>query len=93
MTEQTVTYSYTIEDGVVCIVDRDEGGMSVTNGIEHVLNELRARDIDLSLPIIYRDTMGVWDEIIVKDETFVDFQSIGVRDKEKAKEKVRARHP
>lgn len=85
-----VIYSYTIEDDIVCIVDSDEG-LSVTNGIEQVLDELHIARVDLTLPVIYRDTMGIWDQIIVKKGGFHSFRSIGERDKEKAKRKVKER--
>lgn len=52
---------------VILIMDMDLGGMSVTNDIESVIQALRA---DLprppaEFPIIYRDSMQNWDEVIL----------------------------
>lgn len=88
MNQCRVIYSYTIEDSIVCIVDSDQG-MSVTNGIEHVISELRAAGVDLTLPVIYRDSMGVWDEVLIDNGYFRDFRSLGHRDKQKAKQRIK----
>ena len=62
-----------VEDDRVFIVDRDQG-KSVTNDAENVW-----RDIQAQWPgrrLIYRDTMGRWDEIVgsVDDHRFVTVQ-------------------
>ena len=50
------------------IVDQDLGGMSVTNDLENVLN-LVATKVQRSLEdydILYRDSTGTWDMVIVR---------------------------
>lgn len=84
------TYHYTVEDGVVCVVDHDIG-MSVTNNAENVIADL-AEILDLSkLRVIYRDTEGTWDGLLVKDGRFDTFLHLGCRDKEAAKREAVAR--
>jgi hypothetical protein len=54
--------------GILFIEDLDDGGMSVTNAAEHVcdlVHYLRG-----SLRIVYRDTMGRWDELVHQDGVF-----------------------
>lgn len=50
------------------IIDEDLGNMSVTNDMEAVLRETSLQvDEDLSAySIIYRDSTGTWDRILVK---------------------------
>jgi len=53
---------------LIRIIDQDLGGMSVTNDLEAVLREVSLQ-IDAALPeysVIYRDSTGTWDAIIVK---------------------------
>lgn len=54
---------------VIEIVDHNLGSMSVTNDIENVLLEIsEGLDDDNQLSenaVIYRDSMGLWDEIIL----------------------------
>lgn len=86
-------YSYTIEDGVVCIVDHNHnsGGKSVTNDAEAVVADLAAAGVNLDAhPVIYRDSMGVWDQLVVEASKFAGFKSINERDKAAAKKKVLA---
>jgi len=50
------------------IIDEDLGAMSVTNDLEAVLREVSLQ-VDAALPdysIIYRDSTGTWDRIVVK---------------------------
>ena len=49
------------------IIDQDLGGMSVTNDLEAVLNKIAARverPLD-AYDILYRDSTGTWDMVIV----------------------------
>ena len=81
-------YSYTVEDGVVCIIDNDNG-RSVTNDAEAVIQDLVKAGLDLtSLPVIYRDTCGVWDQLAVENQAFCGFRSLHEMNKEAAKVKV-----
>lgn len=82
------SYAYTVEEGVVCIVDTDNG-KSVTNDAEAVIADLAAAGVDVnSNRVIYRDTMGVWDRLEVKGGRFLGFTSINEREKAAAKAKV-----
>ena len=65
---------------MIAIVDHD-GGKSVTNDAENVIADLAA-NFDLSkYPVIYQDTRGIWDEMLI-DRTgrFAGFSSINERD-------------
>ena len=49
------------------IIDQDLGGMSLTNDLEAVLNKIAARverPLD-AYDILYRDSTGTWDMVIV----------------------------
>jgi hypothetical protein len=54
-----------IEDDRVFIVDLDLGNMSVTNDADYVLREINENFPNRRL--IYRDTLGGWDEIKYSD--------------------------
>lgn len=54
------------------IVDLDAGGVSVTNDAEAVWAEVQARSPGNRL--IYRDSMGRWDEIVPLDDGAVTFK-------------------
>lgn len=84
-------YSYELDGNIVCIVDHDHG-RSVTNDVENILADLAADGVDLgSHRVIYRDTLGVWDEIVLKkDGGFKTFKSLNARKLGDAIEKVRA---
>lgn len=63
---------------VLQIEDLDKGGRSVTNDIEEVLKDIQAELIDLSraentdplilgkIAVMYRDSMGAWDEVVIQ---------------------------
>ena len=73
-------YSRAIHGNVIAIVDHDEG-KSVTNDSENVIADLAA-DFDLSqYRVIYRDTRGIWDQMLV-DRTgrFAGFSCLNERD-------------
>ena len=78
------TYTVAAEDGVICIVDADQG-KSVTNDAEGVVADLARRGFDLSLPVIYRDTQGIWDQIVIEKGCFAGFASLGQVSKNAAK--------
>lgn len=82
-------YSHVVECGIVCITDNDNG-KSVTNDVENVLKDLVGFGYDLdNLKVIYRDTMGIWDEIVVKNRLFLEFRNLGERSRLSAMEKVK----
>jgi len=63
--------------GWLRIIDLDIGP-SVTNDVEHVVMSLDALGIDFTRRrLIYRDTTGRWDEIIVRDARFARFRLVG----------------
>lgn len=73
-------YSCTIHGDVIAIFDHNQG-KSVTNDAENVIADLAAR-FDLSrYRVIYRDSLGTWDQLLV-DSTghFAGFSSINERD-------------
>ena len=62
-------YTMTVDERVreIRITDEDLGNMSVTNDLEQVLCDV-ALNVDQSLDsysIVYRDSTGTWDRIIV----------------------------
>lgn len=76
--------SYTVEQGVVCIIDQG-GGRSVTNDAEAVISSLLREGIDPApRHFIYRDTTGQWDELVVRNGRFHSFRLLRMRDKQAA---------
>ncbi|KAA1015946.1 hypothetical protein FVF58_00910 [Paraburkholderia panacisoli] len=83
--EPRSTYSYTIEEEFVCIIDHDRG-RSVTNDAANVIADLVAAGIDVAkYRIIYRDTAGIWDLMCTAGGTFAGFIHLNARTKEEAK--------
>lgn len=90
-------YYYEIRDGVLCIWDLYGPGdtaLTVTNDIESVLKEISGRG-DMCSKVIYRDSTGTWDEIVVDSAMhFLDFRAIHERQLEvalcRARESVHA---
>jgi hypothetical protein len=79
--EPRSVYSRTLYGNVIAIIDHDQG-RSVTNDAENVIADLLAQGFDLSrYLVIYKDTRGIWDQILV-DRTgrFAGFSSINERD-------------
>ena len=73
-------YSYTLHGNVIAIADHG-AGKSVTNDADNVIADLAA-NFDLSkYRVIYQDTRGIWDEMLI-DRTgrFAGFSSINERD-------------
>jgi hypothetical protein len=61
------------EEGIVFIVDTDHGDRpSVTNDAERVVMVLNKQYPGHR--ILYRDTMGHWDELVHKDGNFLGFK-------------------
>ena len=78
--ERRSVYNRTVHGNVIAVIDHDHG-RSVTNDAENVIADLAA-DFDLSrYLVIYRDTRGIWDQLLV-DRTghFAGFSSINERD-------------
>ncbi len=74
-------YSSAVHGNVIAIVDH-EGARSVTNDAENVIDDLTRQGFDLSrCHVIYRDTRGIWDQILVdRTSRFAGFSSINERD-------------
>jgi hypothetical protein len=78
--EPRSVYSRTVHGNVIAIIDHHQG-RSVTNDADNVIVDLAA-DFDLSkYLVIYRDTRGIWDQLLV-DRTgrFAGFSSINERE-------------
>ena len=61
-------------DTCIVIVDLDQGGRSVTNDAERVICDLSAKRGGIEQKkVYYRDSMGRFDELKVKDNTFDGF--------------------
>jgi hypothetical protein len=61
-----------VENQTVFLIDPDNGQISITNNAEQV-----CREINKLYPkhrIIYRDTMGQWDELVHNNGIFIDFK-------------------
>jgi len=81
-------YSRSVHGNVIALIDQD-GPRSVTNDAENVIAALAA-DFDLSqYQVIYRDTRGIWDQLLVNPAgRFAGFSSINVRDLDEALTRV-----
>jgi hypothetical protein len=79
-TEHRAICSYTVHGDVIAIIDHDQG-KNVTNDAESVIADLAAC-FDLSkYRVIYRDTRGIWDQMLVdRTDRFASFTSINERD-------------
>lgn len=76
---------------IITLIDLDQGGATVTNAVESVIADLRYQRFDLTMPVIYRDTRGIWDEIVLQDGRFVGFRSIGAKTRCEALEMIAKR--
>lgn len=68
-------YSVDAVPGFICLTDLNhEGRMSVTNDAENVITDLRIAGFDLAANrVIYRDSDGIWDELLVRKGKFAGF--------------------
>lgn len=71
MVKSTFTYHFTSkgDEIVLVIIDKNEGGMSVTNDMENVIELIVAEtenDEIYNMPIVARDSDGIYDEVIMK---------------------------
>lgn len=58
--------------GIFYIADADDGGMSITNDAENVVAYYN-NYLPPNTKIVYRDTMGNWDELVHENGVFKDF--------------------
>ncbi|MBV9877485.1 MAG: hypothetical protein JO025_22345 [Verrucomicrobia bacterium] len=87
-------FSYTVDQGVIKIVDLNLGSDSVTNDVERVLYKLEQWQPGLiaRCSIMYRDSMGYWDGLEWDGEE-VTFFPIRERDEKAAERKLRQVRP
>lgn len=79
------TYSKTVEDNFICILDHDRG-RSVTNDAENVIADLVAAGFDVdAYHVIYCDTGGTWDWLCTAGGKFTKFKPLHARTKDEAK--------
>jgi hypothetical protein len=88
MNQSRASYSFQIVDSVIAITDHDEG-RSVTNDVENVVADFRYGTDLAGYRMIYRDTMGIWDEILICEGRFAGFRSIGEHDLDKALARIK----
>lgn len=75
-------YTCTIADNVIA----DQGNRSVTNDIDNVVADIKgelANDLS-GHAIIYRDSQGVWDGVMLDESGSVSFYGLEERDQSKA---------
>lgn len=71
-------YSIGMLFDVICVSDLDCGGISVTDNAENVVREIKTLGYDtLRYPILLRDTMGNWHEIVTENGEFKGFKPMG----------------
>lgn len=64
--KHTASYDARLHNGQLVVIDRNRGGMSVTNAMESVIGELGARFPTYPFQkkgLIYQDSDGVWDGV------------------------------
>lgn len=70
------TYTAHVSDTFILVEDQDQG-MSVTNDAENMIADLGTKIPLAGRRVLYRDTEGRWDELLVKDGRFAGFKAIG----------------
>lgn len=86
---RAVFSTFEVGDDVLALVDHDRG-MSITNDAEGVISVLASR-YDLSRRrVIYRDTTGLWDELVHERGRFKVFRVLGLASRDDAVAQVRA---
>jgi hypothetical protein len=78
-------FSYTVDQGILKIVDLSLGANSVTNDAENVLRKIEQRHPGLitDYRIMYRDSLGIWDGMEVR------FFPIRERDEQAAERRLK----
>ena len=84
-------YTWWEDADEVLVVDLDQG-RSVTTDAGGVVDDLGAAGVDFSgKRVLYRDTMGRWDELVVAGGRFVAFAPGSPRDQERCGRAAAAR--
>lgn len=76
------TYTYQLHNNFVIIDDQDRG-KSVTNDIENVIHDIEHENPETDLSgyrWVYRDTQGIWDEVLVLEGMFMGWKPLNERD-------------
>ena len=64
-------------ENLVVILDADDGGLSVTNDAERVIEDLVGLGYAVDrMVIVYRDTMGRWDQMVTAGGRFLTFRAL-----------------
>jgi hypothetical protein len=81
-------YTYDLHGDVVCVMDLNDG-RTVTNDADAVVEDL-VRDLGglSGKTVIYRDTTGIWDELVVHKDRFSGFRSVNEKDLGRALAKI-----
>lgn len=91
MKKAKADYKYEINGNIIFIEDLDLGNKSVTNDIENILEDV-AEEHNLELNnfhVIYRDCTGDIDGVLIRNNEFSSFYSIGEKDYESAVKKIK----
>lgn len=94
-------FNYEIKDDIIVINDLNKGNCSVTNDIENILACIRRnesakitpnnKDFDLDKYFfIYKDSEGIYDGVLVKNNKFFGFIPLQVKTEEEAIEKIKS---
>ncbi|GEO05520.1 hypothetical protein AAE02nite_31840 [Adhaeribacter aerolatus] len=83
-------YTWGIDTDVVWIRDLDNGGMSVTNNIQNIINHLSEHLPIKEYRLMYGDSLGKWDGLkFIGSGLKVDFFSLNEMDYHKVIQKLR----
>lgn len=87
MTGLQASYTWQIDGDYLVIIDQD-GPVSVTNDVEAVIADLVEEGVNVdSKRVLYRDSEGLWDQILTTEGRFHDFRILTARSLEEAKAK------
>jgi hypothetical protein len=82
----------TFQDNILVINDLDLGNASLTNSMADVVKDL-SNDYDFTkVNLIYKDSMGIYDAVIIKDGNFDTFAPISESNLDKAIEKFKLKY-
>lgn len=86
----SASFEFYLSDGVIVVIDLDQG-RSVTNDADNVVARLAAYGLPVGVvPVVYRDTLGVFDQLDVSpDGRFVGFVALGAESEAEAIRLVR----
>jgi hypothetical protein len=74
-------YTFERSERAIFIIDLGVG-LSVTNDAERVIHDLVDRGIAVDrMVIVYRDTTGVWDQLLTKRGQFAGFRRLHANDR------------